>query len=110
MATAALLTSWKEIATYLNKGIRTVQRWECELGLPVRRPRAAHKQTVLAMPSELDEWMHDQTRTRSRPHPGTVHISREKLEQLQANVTRTMEETRRLCRRAAELRKATILQ
>jgi hypothetical protein len=29
-----LLNSWKEIAAYLNRGIRTVQRWEAELGMP----------------------------------------------------------------------------
>lgn len=34
-----VLNSWKEVATYLGRGIRTVQRWERELGLPIRRPR-----------------------------------------------------------------------
>ena len=33
------LNTWKEIATYMGRGVRTVQRWERELGLPVRRPR-----------------------------------------------------------------------
>jgi len=27
-----LLNSWKEIAAYLNRGVRTVQRWETERG------------------------------------------------------------------------------
>ena len=31
------LDSWKEIASYLGRGIRTVQRWEREEGLPVHR-------------------------------------------------------------------------
>jgi hypothetical protein len=31
------LDSWKEIASYLGRGVRTVQRWECEEGLPVHR-------------------------------------------------------------------------
>jgi hypothetical protein len=30
------LEGWKEIATYLRRGVRTVQRWERD-GLPVRR-------------------------------------------------------------------------
>jgi len=51
-----LLNSWKEIARYLNRGVRTVQRWEAELGLPVRRPRGRRRGTV-AMRSELDEWL-----------------------------------------------------
>lgn len=32
-----LLDSWKEIATYLDKAVRTVQRWEKQEGLPVHR-------------------------------------------------------------------------
>jgi hypothetical protein len=31
------LDSWKEIAAYLGRAIRTVQRWEREEGLPVHR-------------------------------------------------------------------------
>src|SRR5947207_15650206 len=52
-----LLNSWKEIATYLNRGVRTVQRWEIELGLPVRRPRGKSRSAVMAMRSELDPWI-----------------------------------------------------
>jgi len=32
-----LLDSWKEIATYLGREVRTVQRWEKKEGLAVRR-------------------------------------------------------------------------
>jgi hypothetical protein len=52
-----VLTSWKEIATYLGKGLRTVQRWEHELSLPIRRPLNAQKHIVMALPAELDEWV-----------------------------------------------------
>ena len=31
------LNGWKEIAAFLGKGVRTVQRWEREQGLPVHR-------------------------------------------------------------------------
>ena len=31
------LDSWKEIARYLNRDVRTVQRWEETGGLPVYR-------------------------------------------------------------------------
>jgi hypothetical protein len=51
-----LLTSWKEIAIYLSKGVRTVQRWERELGLPVRRP-ARSRHIVVATTSDLDGWV-----------------------------------------------------
>ena len=52
-----LLNSWKEIASYLNRGVRTVQRWEIELGLPVRRPRGKSRSAVMAMRAELDAWI-----------------------------------------------------
>ena len=52
-----VLNSWKEIAQYLNRGIRTVQRWERELNLPVRRARAQGRSPVLAIRSELDLWL-----------------------------------------------------
>ena len=51
------LTSWKEIASYIGKSVRTVQRWESELGLPVRRPNPGDRNIVLAMPDELDRWL-----------------------------------------------------
>lgn len=51
------VNGWKEIAQYLGRGTRTVQRWEQELGLPVRRPRGKSSSAVLALTSELDEWM-----------------------------------------------------
>jgi hypothetical protein len=53
-----VLSSWKDIAKYMGKGVRTVQRWERHLGLPVRRPNgASHKSAVLLDRSELDAWM-----------------------------------------------------
>jgi hypothetical protein len=50
------LTSWKEIAAYMGRGVRTVQRWEACCGLPVRRPGDGSRSTVLAVAEELDEW------------------------------------------------------
>jgi len=54
---AELLTSWKEIASYLGKGVRTVQRWELQYGLPVRRPNEKTKGIVHATRHELDTWL-----------------------------------------------------
>jgi TolB-like protein/Tfp pilus assembly protein PilF len=51
------LESWGEIATYLRRDIRTVQRWESLHGLPVRRLRIGKQGQVFAYPSELDRWM-----------------------------------------------------
>ena len=52
-----VLTSWKDIARYLGKGVRTVQRWERTLGLPVRRATQERKSVVLAIPEEIDLWI-----------------------------------------------------
>ena len=50
------LDSWKEIAEYLRRGARTVQRWEREQGLPVHRLVHDQGSTVYAYKSELDSW------------------------------------------------------
>jgi len=50
------LDSWKEIAAYLRRGTRTVQRWEREEGLPVHRLPHEKLGSVYAYPSELDAW------------------------------------------------------
>lgn len=52
-----VLNSWKEVASYLGRGVRTVQRWERELGLPVRRPRGKSRSAVIAFKTELDKWL-----------------------------------------------------
>ncbi len=52
-----VLNSWKEIANYLGRGVRTAQRWERDLKMPVRRPRAKSRSAVIAMSAELDAWL-----------------------------------------------------
>ena len=77
---AHILSSWKEIGQYLGKAVRTVQRWERELELPVRRPASPMHRAVLAIPEELDAWM----RNRSRgPHGAAVEELSRKLAGLQ---------------------------
>ena len=50
------LDSWKEIAAYLGREVRTVQRWEKKEGLPVHRHLHDKLGTVYAYKSELDAW------------------------------------------------------
>jgi tetratricopeptide (TPR) repeat protein len=50
------LDSWKEIASYLRKSVRSVQRWEAEEGMPVHRHVHGKAGTVYAFASELDAW------------------------------------------------------
>lgn len=51
------LKSWKAIAAYLNRDVRTAQRWEATEGLPVHRHQHARGATVYAVPSEIDAWL-----------------------------------------------------
>jgi len=51
------LESWGEIAAYLRRDIRTVQRWERFHGLPVRRLVIGKQGQVYAYRSELDAWV-----------------------------------------------------
>jgi len=55
--TPQLLSGWKEIARSLGMGVRTVQRYEQQLGLPVRRPAGKPRGAVVATKSELDAWV-----------------------------------------------------
>src|SRR5262245_63583985 len=50
------LDSWKEIAAYLRRSVRSVNRWESEQDLPVHRHLHQSSGTVYAFKSELDAW------------------------------------------------------
>jgi hypothetical protein len=49
-----VLSGWKDIAIHLAKGVRTVQRYERELGLPIHRPSGKARASVIATKVELD--------------------------------------------------------
>jgi TolB-like protein len=48
--------SWKEIASYLRRDVRTVQRWEKKEGLPVYRHLHDKLGSIYAYRNELTEW------------------------------------------------------
>jgi TolB-like protein/Flp pilus assembly protein TadD len=50
------LDSWKAIAAYLKRGVRTVRRWEREEGLPVHRHVHRVLGSVYAYTLEIDAW------------------------------------------------------
>jgi len=50
------LESWKEIAAYLNREVRTARRWEKERGLPVHRI-PGKRSGVYALAPEIDAWL-----------------------------------------------------
>jgi tetratricopeptide (TPR) repeat protein len=62
------LESWKEISSYLKRSIKTCQRWEIELGLPIHRLDGTPSARVFANPYELDAWMEEKlSHIRERP-------------------------------------------
>ena len=50
------LDSWKEIAVYLKRDKRTIQRWEAHEGLPIHRKLHDRLASIYAYKSELDMW------------------------------------------------------
>lgn len=66
MSDIGRLDSWKEIADYLRRSVRTAQRWERDAGLPVRRI-SSDGGAVYAFRSEIDAWW--QTRAIGGPAP-----------------------------------------
>ena len=63
------LDSWKEIAAYLGRGIRTVQRWEREEGLPVHRLVHEKRGSIYARREELAAWWESRRLTLAAPSP-----------------------------------------
>ncbi len=87
---AKVLNSWKEIAAHLGRGVRTVQRWERDFGLPVRRPSGRSRSAVVAVPAELDAWVHHAATRGAMAHDRNkqTHVDlRPRFAKLQDNVT-----------------------
>lgn len=51
------LDSWKAIAQYLGRDVRTAVRWEREKGLPVHRIGSLRGHSVFAFSGEIDQWL-----------------------------------------------------
>ena len=65
---AERLDSWKEIAAFLRRDVRTVQRWEKKEGLPVYRHQHEKLGSVYAFRPELAEWL-------TTRQPSTANVS-----------------------------------
>ncbi|HTQ60899.1 MAG TPA: tetratricopeptide repeat protein [Candidatus Solibacter sp.] len=74
------LDSWKGVAGYLKRDVRTVQRWEKSSGLPVHRLHVDKVGSVYAYKSELDDWRNDrQSSLEFRPQPNWLSLTRAKI-------------------------------
>ena len=86
-----VLNSWKEISTYTGRGIRTIQRYEAQFGLPVRRISGRKRTAVIAFTDEIDHWL----RTRPQSIVSTAadenQTEQTSLEQAQEDVQKAHE-------------------
>ena len=76
MEEGRLLDSWKAIAAYLGRDVRTCQRWERELGLPVHRLDGSPKARIYAYRDELDRWLAEKLHEGSAAETGLVKFAR----------------------------------
>lgn len=70
------LDSWKEIAVYARREVRTVQRWEKRERMPVHRHIHLKSSTVYAFREEIDAWLVHRRRAPLRPPPNGEHRER----------------------------------
>ena len=73
-----ILSGWKEIARYLNSGVRTSQRWETS-GLPVRRPVHSKRSPVLAQSEDIDRWLHNDALVNGNGASDPVRVEQQRL-------------------------------
>lgn len=52
-----ILNGWKQISNHIDRGVRTAQRWEVLLGMPVHRPALKDRSAVVAFSDELECWL-----------------------------------------------------
>ncbi len=78
------LDSWKEIAVYLHREVRTAERWEKREGMPVHRHRHENASSVYAFKHEIDAWLHSRRRAASEPA-----LEEESLERVTASAGTT---------------------
>lgn len=95
-----ILSGWKEIANHLGKGVRTIQRYERTLGLPIRRPAGKSMGSVIATKVELDAWVI------ASPLRDAFRLPEHLVDsaKLLAEFKRNLRETRRLREASVELR------
>lgn len=102
MAEVRILNSWKEISSYIGRGVRTVQRWEELYGLPVHRAAGKDRSAVHAMSDEIDAWlrlgkMHEQLKQHRE-----VSLEAARNHEQMRERTRTLLERLRLLRKQTE--------
>jgi adenylate cyclase len=77
MSERRILDSWKAIAAYFGRTVKTCRKWEHELDLPVHRLDDSPKAHVFAYADELDRWKEGKRLPeRIRMAPGLTGLGR----------------------------------
>ena len=95
-----ILSGWKEIANYMHKGVRTVQRYEHEFGMPIRRLASSSKGAVIAKTVELDAWVTARPMRHAFQLPQSAATGLSLFDEIRQNI----EKMERLLLEALELR------
>jgi TolB-like protein len=66
------LDSWKEIARYLGREVRTAQRWSLARGFPVHHLPGGKRPRVFALRSEIDAWLQGEAQA---PHEEAASVA-----------------------------------
>jgi hypothetical protein len=74
------LDSWKAIADYLGRNVRTVTRWADERGLPIHRVPGGKRRAVFAYKDEIDAWLNS---------PSSSHVMDVEAEESEIEVPRS---------------------
>jgi len=95
-----VFSGWKDIASYLDKGVRTIQRYERTMGLPIHRPAGKMTGAVLATKAELDAWI------AASPLRGTFQIQQRvtDFQPLYKKFCKNIEDLKRIRAETTELR------
>ena len=77
-----VLESWKEISDYLKRTVKTCQRWEQDLDLPIRRLDGTPRARVFAYRDELDFWLEDKLSNQDIATTKYLRIAKQKPKKL----------------------------
>jgi adenylate cyclase len=66
------LEGWKQIAAYLRRDVRTLQRWERTEQFPVRRQMHRKLASVLAFKDEVNRWVEQRCSLQIKKSPATT--------------------------------------
>lgn len=70
---SGIFRGWKDIARYTGMSVRTLQRYEHNYGLPVRRPSSRPRGSVVATKIELEHWI--KAKPLSRPRMPEAYLA-----------------------------------